>query len=149
MLVTDHRSPLTADERAGVVAEALRWCGTPYHHHGRVFGPAGGVDCGTLLIEVYSRAGVIPGFDPGYYARDWMRHRAEEVYLDHVRRRAREVDSPGLGDVVLMRFDRTWSHGGILVDDSHIVHAYIRARTVCVSALHEFERPMRFFEVMR
>lgn len=34
------------------VAEAITWLGTPYHHQGRVKGV--GVDCGTLLCEVYA-----------------------------------------------------------------------------------------------
>ncbi|WP_436904878.1 hypothetical protein [Acinetobacter johnsonii] len=33
------------------VQEALTWLGTPYHHQGRVKDV--GVDCGTLLCEVY------------------------------------------------------------------------------------------------
>ena len=36
------------------VQEALTWLGTPYHHQGRVKGV--GVDCGTLICEVYEKS---------------------------------------------------------------------------------------------
>lgn len=38
---------------SNTVAEALTWLGTPYHQQGRVKGV--GVDCGTLLCEVYEK----------------------------------------------------------------------------------------------
>ncbi len=37
------------------VQEALTWLGTPYHHQGRIKGV--GVDCGTLICEVYEKVG--------------------------------------------------------------------------------------------
>ena len=41
------------DRAFKAVAEALTWLGTPYHHHqGHVKGI--GVDCGTLVFEVYA-----------------------------------------------------------------------------------------------
>lgn len=39
------------------VAEAMTWLGTPYHHQGRVKGV--GVDCATLLCEVYKEVGLM------------------------------------------------------------------------------------------
>ena len=41
-------------ERENLVAEALTWLGTPYHHAGRVKG--GGTDCGyAYFTGVYQR----------------------------------------------------------------------------------------------
>ena len=40
-------------EREWLVAEALTWLGTPYHHAGRVKG--GGTDCGMLILQAFIR----------------------------------------------------------------------------------------------
>ena len=44
-------------EREKLVAEALSWLGTPYHHAGRVKG--GGVDCGMLNLQAFINVGLI------------------------------------------------------------------------------------------
>ena len=56
-------------ERAAVVAEARQWLRTPYHHMGRVRGA--GVDCATLLAEVYARAGMVEPVAIEFYPPDW------------------------------------------------------------------------------
>lgn len=126
-------------ERRAVVDEARSWLRTPYHHMGRVKGA--GVDCATLLAEVYARAGVLPSFDLPFYPPDWHLHRDTERYLDVVLAHAVEffsasddgcVQEPGVsraalpkpGDVALWRFGRCFSHGAIVVDWPMIIHAY-------------------------
>src|SRR5579864_4635628 len=81
-------------ERAAVVAEARAWLRTPYHHMGRVKGA--GVDCATLLAEVYANAGVIPMVTIPYYPPDWHLHRDAERYLAFVLDYAEEISSPSL-----------------------------------------------------
>ena len=76
-------------ERAAVVAEARAWLRTPYHHMGRVKGA--GVDCATLLAEVYARAGVIAPVAIPYYPPDWHLHRDAERYLGFVLEHAIEL----------------------------------------------------------
>lgn len=53
------------DERAAVMAEALSWCGTAYHHAGRVkiardaggrVIDRGGADCATATYLIYRAA---------------------------------------------------------------------------------------------
>ena len=56
-VMTEH------EQRQAVVAEALTWLGTPYHHRARVKGA--GVDCGQLLAAVFEGAGVLRHVDPG------------------------------------------------------------------------------------
>lgn len=111
-------------QRDLVVAEASRWLGTPYHHHGRLQGV--GVDCAMLLVEVFERCGLVPRLDVGFYPRDWHLHRSEELYLGWMERAgAHPVQTPAPGDVGLWRFGRTFSHSGIVVSDAEAVHAYI------------------------
>lgn len=134
--------------RSQVVAEARRWIGTPYHHHGRVLGV--GVDCAQILCAVYEACGLVDHIDPGNYARDWHLHRSEELYLGWLMKAgATEVASPQPGDVAVFRFGRTWSHGGILIDADQVVHAYI-GRGVIVNRLNEEPlqgRHVRFFSL--
>ena len=78
-------------EREAVVAEARQWLRTPYHHMGRVKGA--GVDCATLLAEVYANAGVIPMVTIPFYPPDWHLHRDAERYLGFVLEHAFELSA--------------------------------------------------------
>ena len=106
-----------------VIAEARTWLGTPYHSHGRVKGA--GVDCATLLCEVFEAVGVVPHVDPGAYAPDWHLHRNEEQYVGWLQRYGREVETPNVGDVIVWKFGRCFSHGAILCPDNMIIHSYL------------------------
>jgi cell wall-associated NlpC family hydrolase len=129
-----------ASERAAVCAEARRWTGTPYHDQGDTLG--GGVDCGMSLVRWFCDSGLIEPFDPRPYPADWMLHQDGERYLDLVRSLARhEYDPrarpPPAGDVVVWRFGRTFSHGGLVTGAPGtlrgwpwIVHAYAEHRVV-------------------
>jgi cell wall-associated NlpC family hydrolase len=124
------------EQRAAVVSEALKWLGTPYHHHAGVLGA--GVDCAMLLVRVFEDAGVVPpvGIGPADYAHDWHLHRNEELYVGWLQRcGAREVQTPVRADVALFRFGRTWSHSGIWTGE-RIVHAYV-GRGVILTRLDE------------
>lgn len=116
---------MSAEQRARVIAEAHTWVAalTPYHHQGRIKGV--GVDCATILCEVYEAAGVIPYVDPTPYPPDWHLHRDGERYLGWLHQYARETDTPRPGDVAVWKFGRCFSHAAILCDDEHIIHSYI------------------------
>ncbi|HEY1944125.1 MAG TPA: hypothetical protein VGH40_18585 [Roseiarcus sp.] len=116
--------------RARVVAAAREWIGTPYHHMADVKGV--GCDCAMLLVRVYVDLGLVDPFDPRPYTRDWHLHRGEERYLAHLLARAHEVASPQPGDVVLFKYGRCFSHGGIVTRQTPltIVHAFHPARIV-------------------
>lgn len=111
--------------RAALVAEALTWLGTPYHHAGRVKG--GGTDCGMLILQSCINAGLIPDTEVGYYPMDWHLHRNAERYLEWVTRYCVEVkrDAPLPGDILVYRYGRCISHGALVVRWPQIIHAYI------------------------
>lgn len=110
------------DQRAAVAAEARTWLGTPYHHKAQVKGA--GIDCGQLLVAVYVACGLVEPFETGDYSADWMLHRDEERYLSWVKKFAVETDTPKPGDIVVWKFGRCISHGGIVIDWPNIIHAY-------------------------
>lgn len=136
-------------ERGAVVEEARAWLNTPYHHMAAVKGS--GVDCAMILREVYGNS-VFPEYKDiqiEHYPPDWHMHRDDERYLDIVRQYAGEVDEPEPGDIVVVRYGRAFSHGGIVVQWPLCIHAYVSAG--CVT-LEDFEankeiwgRPMKFF----
>lgn len=138
-------------QRAMVVAEARKWLKTPYHPMGDIKGA--GVDCGMLLVRVFVDTGLCAPFDPRPYASDWMLHRSEEKYLGFVFDRTAEVSVPGLGDVMVFKFARCYSHGGIVTSVSplRIVHAFMAAKAVIEegiegnAALTHPARKPRFF----
>jgi cell wall-associated NlpC family hydrolase len=113
-------------QRAAVVAEARTWIGTPYLHQSRL--KRVGCDCAQLPIAVYSSVGLCPAINPDY-SPQWMLHRYEEQYLGWVEQFAHEItlDQLGVGDFIVWKFGRTFSHGGIVVDPAAhiIIHACI------------------------
>lgn len=135
-------------QRVAVVTEASTWLGTPYHHRARLKGV--GVDCAQILIAVYAHLGLAPEIDPGEYAHDWHLHQGEELYMAWLSKAgARPVQTPGLGDMALFRFGRTYSHGAIVVGPDELVHSYLR-RGVIRSRLTEeplHGRPVQYWSV--
>ena len=75
---------------------------------------------------------MLPPFDPRPYPSDWHLHRDEERYLGFVIDRAREVEKPQPGDVMLFRWGRSYAHGGIVtvLTPLRVVHAYYPSRCV-------------------
>ena len=119
-----------ADARAAIVASARDWVGTPYHHAADVKGV--GVDCAMILVRIFCDLDLCATFDPRPYTRDWMLHRDEERYLGFLLEHSTEVADPLPGDVVLFRFGRCFSHGGVVTQTRPltIIHAFAPARMV-------------------
>ena len=107
-------------DRIRVCLAAKSWLGTPYHHQGRVKGA--GVDCGTLILEVYAEAGLVPHIDPGNYAYRWFLHNSKDFFLEIVDLYAKPTDAPEAGDVLLYRQGRAVSHGAIILNYPEIIH---------------------------
>lgn len=119
---------MTPAEQSAVVAEALTWLGTPYHHHGDVKGA--GVDCAMILVRVFHAVGLIPDIDPRPYPPDWHLHRDAERYLGWVQQYADEVTTPAPGDIVMFQFGRCVAHGAIVIDWPLVIHAHMQSREV-------------------
>jgi NlpC/P60 family putative phage cell wall peptidase len=130
LLPTAHCLLPEREARTAVVASARAWVGTPYHHMADVKGA--GCDCAMLLVRVFCDLGLVEPFDPRPYVRDWHLHRGEERYLGLLLARAHEVASPLPGDVILFKYGRCFSHGGIVTRSKPlaIVHAFHPARVV-------------------
>ena len=143
--------PSIPEQRAMVVAEALDWVGTPYHHAARI--KRVGVDCAHLLLVVFVAVGLVEDFTPEPYPHDWHLHRSEERFLAVVEQFATEItrDRLELGDVLLFRWGRTFAHGAIYIGDDRVVHANIRDGEVTIGELSRdgelFERPTRYFSI--
>jgi len=115
---------METEQRARVVAVAHSWLGTPYHTGARLKGA--GVDCLTLLAEVFAEAGLIARPDIPHYPQDWHLHRNAERYLEGLLKYTAEIHTePQPGDIVLWRFGRCFSHGAIVVKWPVIIHSYV------------------------
>lgn len=119
-------------ERRAVIAEAHTWLRTPYHHAANLKGV--GVDCAQIMCEVYPTAlRWMAGrkIETPYYPQDWHLHRGEELYLQIIEQYAEPVAAPKMGDIVVYRFGRTYSHGAIVIDwPNSIIHALMQSRCV-------------------
>ncbi len=121
------------EERAAVVAEARRWIGTPYHNCADLHGI--GVDCGMLIVRVFVDTGLCAPFDPRPYPPDWHLHRSDERYLGFVFDRCAEVEEPRPGDILVFRYGRCYSHGGIVTTAIAAYH-----RTCVLACRHRYRR---------
>lgn len=118
----EARLALVVQQRQAVLEHVKTWLGTPYHHQGRIKGV--GVDCATLLCEVYHAVGVAPFVDPTPYPQNWHIHRADERYMGWVNQFAkRTIAAPQLGDLLLFKFGRAYSHGGIYAGNNQVIHS--------------------------
>lgn len=139
-----------AEARAAIVAEALSWLGTPYHHHGRVKGA--GVDCAQMPAAVYEACGIVPHLAPDY-SPQWMLHRDEEQYLAWIRPHAREIAREAVqpGDLAIYKFGRVFSHSAIVIDPPTVIHAMQRAGEVVLTDMDRdadlIGRPALYFSV--
>ena len=112
------------EQRAAVVAEAMTWLRTPYHHHGTIKGV--GADCAMFPTEVYAACGLMERVDFGKYPTQWHMHHNEERYLNIVLSVAREIEEiPGPGCFVLWKFGKAFSHGAIVVKWPTVIHCYM------------------------
>ena len=142
---------MTQARREAVVAEAVSWLGTPYHHQACVKGV--GADCAQMPLAVYIAAGLIPRTEVGDYSPQWFLHRSAELYLAWVQRFAREIGAAkiGPGDFAVWRFGRTFSHGAVIIDWPRVIHASAPDACVCwADATRDADlarRPARFFSV--
>lgn len=112
--------------RQKIVAEARSWIGTGYHHCADLKGV--GVDCGMLLVRVFVDCGAIAPFDPRPYSKGFYLHRGEEFYRDFALDHGSQVEAPWIGDVMLLRMGRCYSHGAIVsrLAPLTVVHALER-----------------------
>ena len=121
---------MTPVSRAGIVAQARAWLGTPYQHQASLKGV--GADCLGLVRGVWRELyGAEPEPIPPYRP-DWAEVSERETLLDGARRHFVERD-PHLilpGDLVLFRMtpQACVKHAAIVSDTgetgARIIHAY-------------------------
>lgn len=112
-----------------MVEVARSFVATPYHHEGRLKGI--GVDCATLLCEVYEEAGITGHIHLEPYPAQWFLHQSEERYLKIIQRYAHEIPGPPLpGDIAVWKVGRCFAHGAIVTCWPNVVHAFQAAGIV-------------------
>jgi len=160
MIPTQAILPLTRERemelRHRLVAEALTWERTPYYNLGDTKGV--GVDCCMLLVRSLIDAGIVEPFDPRPYPTQWHLHNDEERYLAWMNLCGVEVEEPQIGDVVVWRFGRCFSHSAFLVSPGVVVHALADHRECSRTDMNEAflhwldktgtrRRPVKYFDL--
>ena len=105
--------------RRAIVNEAYRFLGAKYHINGML--DYRYCDCHTLLIMVYSNAGLIERFEPEFYRPDFSFHSAEETYLKGIQKFGKEVNIKKPGDIILYRYANLIDHTGIVIDENGLM----------------------------
>jgi NlpC/P60 family putative phage cell wall peptidase len=111
--------------RADIVAAALDWHGTPYHHQQSVKGV--GTDCLGLIRGVWRDLYRTEPELPPPYTPDWADATGDETLLHAASRHLVAIDpaSARPGDALLFRYRLRLpaKHIGILVAPGRILHA--------------------------
>lgn len=150
-----------AQAREEFINEALTWIGTPFRDCADIKGPKGAVDCAMLLARCAIDTGLLEPFDPRPYPPRWHLHRDEERFIGWIADKlgGKEVAAPRVGDIVVWRFGRTFSHGAVFIGCGEVAHAYYGAGMVLVSRMDEsllaniglgsgtVPRPVKFFDL--
>lgn len=133
--MTDSASCALANPER-VIAEAVRWIGTPYRHQGSRLGV--GCDCLGLVRGVWR--GLL-GQEPepiGPYAPDWAETADTDRMMEAAARHlvALPGAKPDTGLVILFRWrpHMAAKHAGIALDGDRFIHAY-QGHAVTISAL--------------
>jgi cell wall-associated NlpC family hydrolase len=113
------------ETRAGILAEALSWYGTPYHHKGCCIKGVG-VDCGRYPFEVFKGYYKLPPF-PRAYAEDWANHTDRELYLEYLDKIAKRVEVAKDATLTMFKFGRCFSHAAIYLGDKKYIHCWGKA----------------------
>lgn len=107
-----------------ILDHVLTWLSNPYIQQDRIKGD--GVDCGSVICEIYDKIELIDHLAPRPYLPDWNMHEMGERYLEHIRSVCFEMEGPTeLVDIVLYKFGKCVSHGIIVVEWPTIIHSYI------------------------
>ena len=122
-----------------MIAEWARWyVGIPFRNRGRE--RHDGLDCWGLvrlvLSEVFAKH--LPSFDAEYESCANVRAVEMLVNLKAPVLRARCVDDPELGDVVLLKLRGFACHVGVYVGDNCMLHI----RRGCNAVVEELSRPI-------
>ena len=136
---------MDTDSRNSVIEIAMTWMNTKFHHAARVKGH--GVDCVNFICAVYEESGMIPKVKLPYYPIDWFMHKGQEIFIDEIIKRCKELETPEKGDIVLYRFGRCYSHGAICLGDNRIIHSYAPDK-VTIDNMDRFsDRHPKYYQV--
>jgi len=126
-------------KRETIIAEALSWIGTPYHHRASL--KAVGCDCLGLVRGVYrDLCGEEPREVPAYPQHNDGSER--ERLLRAFERHLMRAPTPGApGDILVFRLRPHFParHCGVLVEPKRFIHA-VSGRSVSPAALSEWWR---------
>lgn len=126
--------------RAAVVAEALSWLKTPYHHQASLKGV--GVDCLGLIRGVYRELYGEQPEEPPPYSPAWGEADNSEMLLRAAERHLCVPTYTGwkAGDVLIFRVRNALSakHCAIAVDDARMLHA-VSSRGVLITNIGAWE----------
>lgn len=127
---------MSVHNRAEIVAEALKWEGTPYHHQASLRGV--GVDCLGLLRGVYVGIYGSEPEKPPPYSPAWGETDDKELLLNAARRYLVPTAYDGwrAGDVLVFRVRHAMSakHCAIALDGDRMIHA-ISQRGVLITSI--------------
>lgn len=114
----------SSETRARVIAEAMRWIGTPYRHQGSTRDV--GCDCLGLVRGIWRSLYGREPEAPAAYAPDWAETSGHDRLMDAAREYCAQVERAVPGDLLVFRWrpQHAAKHLGILVAQDRFLHAY-------------------------
>jgi cell wall-associated NlpC family hydrolase len=84
------------------------------------------------MLQAFANCGIVEFVDPRPYHRLWFLHRGEELYLDWLNKFASEIPAEEAkpGDIVIYKHGMCFSHAGMIIDDTRLIHAWFKEEQV-------------------
>lgn len=114
--------------REDIIAEAIRWEGTPFHWQSSLRGV--GCDCKGLVVGVARELGMPEASAAHAMMAAYRRKFDPRLLRRGLAEALRQTTDPQPGDVALVMFAGKPQHLAILTDADHMVHCYNRADNV-------------------
>lgn len=104
-----------------------------YEHRGTT---RKGCDCTGLIIGILQELGYMRNYKLRKYAPDWNLHAgADNHIVDEIEKVADKIETPDIGDVVLLKFGRCVAHVGVVIEQGLFVHCFVDSKKCTVSSL--------------
>ncbi len=114
-----------------IIKECQSWKGTKWGHNVALKGYK--TDCIQFIVAVYINLGLLPkNFKTIKYNRDWALHNAASVLIKTIRIYCNEItfDKIKTGDILIFKYGKCASHGGIYIGNNMFYQSLIRQGVV-------------------
>ena len=89
------------------------------------YAPNVGLDCATFIHYCLLFSGFDDAIDYPVLNADFGLHKKDDTYLNKMEDYFTQVKEPLKGDLILLKYGKSYNHAGIVLDDGNIIHCCV------------------------